>query len=344
MVHVEEKTKAVILVGGYGSRLRPLTYTVPKPLVPFANKPILRHQIEALVEAGITEIILALNYYSELIIQEVRDYSEEFGITITYSKEQDPLGTAGPLALARKHLDGCTFFVLNSDVICRFPLQEMLAFHRMHGKQGTILSTNVDDPSRYGAIILEQSTASVKSFLEKPKDSLTSRVNAGIYILESSVLDRIELKECSIEREVFPAMAAENELQVFDLKGFWMDIGQPADYIKAQGLYLRHIQNSNAAEDLGYYISIENNVVIGKNVKIGRNVTIVNSTVFDSVEIGDNVTIKDSIIGWCTKIGEDASVIGFSVLGYASTVQKSTTLESVKMPSDTGINRYSCYP
>ncbi|KAM0671730.1 GDP-mannose pyrophosphorylase [Ordospora colligata] len=338
MVHVEEKTKAVILVGGYGSRLRPLTYTVPKPLVPFANKPILRHQIEALVQAGVKEIILALNYYSELIIQEVRDYSEEFGITITYSKEQDPLGTAGPLALAKRHLDGCTFFVLNSDVICRFPLLEMLAFHHKHGKQGTILSTTVDDPNRYGAIVLEQNTASVKSFLEKPKNSPTNRINAGIYILESSVLDIIELKECSIEREIFPAMAVEKELQVFDLKGFWMDIGQPADYIKAQGLYLKHIQGSDAVEDLRCCISIENNVVIGKNVKMGRNVTIINSTVFDNVEIGDNVIIKDSIIGWCTKIGEDASVVGFSVLGYATMVQKSTTLESVKMPSDTSIN------
>nr|AGE94906.1 mannose-1-phosphate guanylyltransferase [Encephalitozoon cuniculi] len=331
MVHAKEQVKAVILVGGYGTRLRPLTYTVPKPLVPFANKPILRHQIEALVKVGIKEIILALNYYSEFIIREVRDYSNELGISIVYSKEQEPLGTAGPLALAKKYLEGHTFFVLNSDITCRFPLAEMLSFHYSHGREGTILSTNVNDPSRYGIIITEESTSLVRSFLEKPKDAVSNRVNAGIYILNPSVLDRIELRECSIEREIFPRMAEEHQLQVFDLKGFWMDIGQPADYIKGQGMYLRHCQEAGIDSQLdAKMFSIEDNVVIGRNVRIGRNVTISNSAIFDNVEIGDNVVIRDSIVGWNTKIEDNATVSTCCVLGYATTVERFSTLSSVK--------------
>lgn len=332
MVHVKERVKAVILVGGYGTRLRPLTYTVPKPLVPFANKPILRHQIEALVGAGIKEIILALNYYSELIIREVRDYSNEFGINIIYSKEQEPLGTAGPLALARKYLEGHTFFVLNSDITCRFPLREMLSFHLSHGKEGTILSTGVEDPSRYGLIITEENTRLVQTFLEKPKNATSNRINAGIYILNPSVLDRVELRECSIEREVFPKMAEECQLQVFDLEGFWMDIGQPADYIKGQGMYLKYYQDAAMCDYLSdtKMFSIESNVVIGKNVKIGKNVTITNSTIFDNVEIGDNVIIKDSIVGWNTKIEDNATINACCVLGYATTVERFSILSSVK--------------
>lgn len=332
MVHAKEQVKAVILVGGYGTRLRPLTHTLPKPLVPFANKPILRHQIEALVATGIKEIVLALNYYSELIIKEVHDYSDEFGIKIIYSKEQEPLGTAGPLALARKYLEGHTFFVLNSDITCMFPLAEMLSFHHSHGREGTILSTNVDDPSRYGLIITDQGTSLVRSFLEKPKAATAGRINAGIYILNSSVLDRVQLRECSIEREVFPAMAQEGQLQVFDLKGFWMDIGQPADYIRGQGMYLRHHKDTAGASwapDAGTF-SVEDNVVVGRNVKIGKNVAISNSTIFDNVEIGDNVTIRDSIVGWNTKIKDNATISMCCVLGYATTVETSATLTSVR--------------
>lgn len=328
MEQVKEKIKAIILVGGYGTRLRPLTYTVPKPLVPFANKPILKHQVEALVKIGIKEIILALNYYSELIIKEVKEYSNEFNINIIYSKEQDPLGTAGPLALARKYLEGHTFFVLNSDVTCEFPLDEMLTFHLTHRKEGTILSTRVEDPSRYGLILLEQETTLIKSFLEKPREVVTDRINAGIYVLEPSVLERIELRECSIEREIFPAMASEGQLHVFDLKGFWMDIGQPADYIKGQGMYLTHHQNISL--DPGSF-STENNVVIGRNVKMGKNVQVSNSAIFDNAEIGDDVVIRDSIIGWNVRIEDGASINNCSVLGFAANVEKFAILNSVKV-------------
>jgi mannose-1-phosphate guanylyltransferase len=337
----ERIPKAVILVGGYGTRLRPLTYTVPKPLVPFANKPILKHQIEALVKTGVKEIILALNYYSELITKEVRRYSDEFSINIVYSKEQEPLGTAGPLALARKHLEGHTFFVLNSDITCEFPLAEMMEFHLRHGREGTILSTQVEDPSRYGLISLERGKTLVRSFVEKPERITTDRINAGIYIFSSTILDRIELRFCSIEREIFPAMAEEKQLHVFDLRGFWMDIGRPQDYLRGQRLYLAHYQRRPHPElGLGSgTLDAERNVVIGKNVRIGKNVQIVNSAVFDGSVIGDNVVIKDSIIGWNVRIEDGVNIDNCSVLGCAVIVESHAILNAVKAQPNKSIFR-----
>uniref|UniRef100_A0AAX7VTA8 mannose-1-phosphate guanylyltransferase n=1 Tax=Astatotilapia calliptera TaxID=8154 RepID=A0AAX7VTA8_ASTCA len=133
--------KALILVGGYGTRLRPLTLSVPKPLVEFCNKPILLHQVEALVKAGVDHVVLAVSYMSELLEREMRVQEQRLGIRISLSHEKEPLGTAGPLALARDLLndDSEPFFVLNSDVICDFPFKDLLQFHRNHGKEGTIV-------------------------------------------------------------------------------------------------------------------------------------------------------------------------------------------------------------
>lgn len=145
--------KALILVGGrhhlsftfnnsgFGTRLRPLTLTLPKPLVPFANKPMIMHQIENLAKAGVKDVVLAVNYRPEIMQATMKEYEEKLGVRITFSVENEPLGTAGPLALAKSILgkDSEPFFVLNSDIICDFPFEEMIAFHKKHGAEGTIL-------------------------------------------------------------------------------------------------------------------------------------------------------------------------------------------------------------
>ena len=137
--------KALILVGGYGTRLRPLTLTVPKPMVDFANNPILCHQIEALAKVGVKEIILAVGYQPNDMIEYLKKYEEKYGIKLTFSIENTPLGTAGPLKLAEETIlkdntEGL-FFVFNSDVICDYPLEELVAYHKKHGKEGTICVT-----------------------------------------------------------------------------------------------------------------------------------------------------------------------------------------------------------
>ncbi|KAF9762976.1 Mannose-1-phosphate guanyltransferase [Nosema granulosis] len=333
MVHPSKNIKALILVGGYGTRLRPLTYTVPKPLVPFVNKPILKHQIDALVHAGCDEIVLALNYYSHLIIQEVKKYAEEHNISIIYSKEQDVLGTGGPLALAKPYLKG-DFFVLNSDVICNYPFSEMMKFHTEHGRKATILSTQVEDPSRYGLIKTFGETSLVEAFIEKPGKVQRSRINAGIYIFNESILDQIQLKPCSLEREIFPQIAREREMMVYDLEGFWMDIGQIPDYLAGQKMYLSYFDKYIALDKT--LIDVQNNVVLGKNVKLGKNVTLKNAAIFDNCIIGDNVVVENSIIGWNSIIEDDVQILNCSALGNSVSIMRDCLLDSNKVqPNET---------
>ena len=147
------------------------------------------------------------------------------------------MGTAGPIALSANLLRDQEspgqghFFVFNSDVICDFPLADMISFHASHGKEGTICATKVDDPSKYGVIVYDQTSGKIERFVEKPSTFVGDRINAGLYLFNEGIIDRIPNKPCSIEREIFPGMAFDNQLYSFKLYGFWMDIGQPKDYL-----------------------------------------------------------------------------------------------------------------
>lgn len=226
------KIKALILVGGYGTRLRPLTLSRPKPLVEFANKPMLIHQLEALVEAGVTEVVLAVSYRAQDMEKDLKKEALKLGVNLIFSHESEPLGTAGPLALASNTLseNDEPFFVLNSDIICDFPFKEMVAFHKSHGKEGTICVTKVEEPSKYGVVVYEESGC-ITDFIEKPQEFVSNKINAGMYIFDGSILKRIKLQPTSIEKEIFPDMAKEKQLYAMDLKGFWMDVGQPRDFL-----------------------------------------------------------------------------------------------------------------
>lgn len=316
-------TKAVLLVGGWGTRLRPLTYTVPKPLVTFCNKPILKYQVEKLVKAGITEIILALNYHSEKIIGEVQKYEKEFGIKIIYSKEDEPLGTAGPLALVKDHLQDTSFFVLNSDIFSNADLKDMKDEYEKRDCSGMLLVFGVENPTKYGLIKLDGKR--ITSFLEKPKNVEGTGpwlINAGVYILNSDVLDIIELRNTSIEHEVFPRLADDGNLYAFEFNGYWMDIGQPRDYLEGQRLAVKAMEKSEAG------IDIKNNVVIGKDVTIGKNVTLKNCTLLDNTVIEDNVTVEDSIIGWRSHIKSDSKIFDYSILGEGTIIESGSCVKN----------------
>ena len=159
----------------------------------------------------------------------------QYGIEIICSQEDVPMGTAGPLALARAHLtsDAEPFFMFNSDVICDFPLDSMLAFHKRHGGEGTILVTEVADPSKYGVVVAD-GAGQIQQFVEKPQVFVGNKINAGIYLFTVDILQRIELKPTSIERDIFPKIAQDKKLYSLVLQGYWMDIGQPKDYLSGQ--------------------------------------------------------------------------------------------------------------
>ena len=226
--------KALILVGGFGTRLRPLTLTVPKPLVDFCNLPILCHQIQALAGAGVTEVILAINYQPEVMMKEIKVLEEKYNVKITCSLEDVPMGTAGPIRLAKDLIladnPSGLLFVFNSDVICHFPLDKMVEFHKSHGGEGTIMVTEVEDPTKYGVVVADQNNL-IERFVEKPQVFISTKINAGLYLFNTSVIDRIENRPTSIEREIFPVMASDKKIFQMVLPGYWMDIGQPKDYL-----------------------------------------------------------------------------------------------------------------
>ena len=237
--------KGLILVGGFGTRLRPLTLSKAKPLIEFINKPILCHQIEALKSVGVDEIILAINYQPERMYDFIKEAEKTYEIKITCSKEDEPLGTAGPICLAKKYLESSEeIFIFNADITCRFPLKEMLKFHREHGKEGTIAVTKVKDPSKYGVIISDK-VGQILNFIEKPQEFVGDNINSGLYIFNKKFLERVSAKPSSLEREIFPVMAKEGQLYTFELIGFWADVGQPKDYLLGTNLFLSDLTQTN---------------------------------------------------------------------------------------------------
>ncbi|KAG6363730.1 hypothetical protein INS49_008833 [Diaporthe citri] len=330
--------KALILVGGFGTRLRPLTLTMPKPLVEFANKPMIEHQIEALAEAGVTDVVLAVNYRPEIMENALSEYSKRFGINITFSVETEPLGTAGPLKLAADTLlkDDSPFFVLNSDVTCEYPFKELIEFHKKHGNEGTICVTKVEEPSKYGVIVHQPGHPSrIERFVEKPVEFVGNRINAGIYILNTSVLDRIDLRPTSIEQETFPAMVRDSELHSFDLEGFWMDVGQPKDFIAGTELYLRSLEKRKSkllAPHTEPYV--HGNVMIDPSAKIGNNCKIgPHVTIGPNVVIGDGVRLQQCVLLKGSKV-KDHAWVKKTIVGWNSTVGKWARLENVTVLGD----------
>ena len=341
------KRKALLLVGGFGTRLRPLTFTKAKPLVEFVNKPILVHQIEALKKVGVGEVVLAINYNAEKMFSYLKEFEKEYDIKITVSKEEIPLGTAGPIGLAKNILkDAEEIFIFNADITCQFPLEQMLEFHKKHGKEGTIATTKVKDPSRFGVIVTDENNKILK-FVEKPLEFVGDRINAGLYIFSNKFLNRIEAKPTSIEREIFPKMAEDQELYAYSMSGFWADIGKPKDFLLGVELFLNDLYEKKVNHELFTPISnsIGKNVVIDKSAKIedgcfiGPNVVIgagciiksgtriKNSVLFQNCVIGENSYIDGSIIGWKSNIGKWCRIQDLSVLGEDVTVKNEMLLK-----------------
>lgn len=352
--------KALILVGGYGTRLRPLTLSVPKPLVEFGNKPIMLHQVEALVEAGVRHVVLAVSYMSEKLAQEMKKHAIRLGIEITLSQEDEPLGTAGPLALAKKFLtcDGLSntpFFVLNSDVISDYPFSKMLEFHKSHGKEGTISVAKVEEPSKYGVVVYDKTNGRIQRFVEKPQEFVSNKINAGMYIFNPSVLDRIRAEPMSIEREVFPFMADEGQLYCMELDDFWMDIGQPKDFLVGMCLYLTSVKKrtpevltsgpqfvGNVLVDptakVGNDCKIGPNVVLGPGVVIEEGVRIKRCTVLRGAVIKSHAWLESCIIGWGSKVGKWARLENVTVLGEDVNVKDEIYLNGVRILPHKGIS------
>jgi len=304
--------KAIILTGGWATRLRPLTCTVPKSLIPIVNKPVIERQILLLKAAGINEIILAVSVMSD-VVKNYFGNGEKLGINIKYTDEKHPLGTAGAIKLAEDHLKDENFFMLNGDVILNFDFKEMIKAHDRYKGIGLIASKIVPDPSRYGVLIVEQGTNKILKFLEKTEYTPAGGkldpmpINAGVYLLQPEVFQYIEpKKKVSIERSVFPILAEEKKLYNYSIPGVWKDIGKPEELLEANVLLmndiLKNLQNGkenliDESLDVEGKVSIRPPIAIGEKVVIRKNCQIgPNVIIGDNVYIGANAEIKDTLI------------------------------------------------
>jgi len=328
---------------------------VPKPLVPFANLPIISHQIEALVKVGVKKIVLAVNVQPEAMLAFLKEAEKKYGVEIVCSQEDVPMGTAGPLALARAHLtqDNEPFFMFNSDVICDFPLEETLAFHKAHGGEGTILVTEVQDPSKYG-VVLSNPDGQIQQFIEKPQVFVSNKINAGIYLFNVDILKRIELKPTSIERDIFPLIAKDKKLYSLVLKGYWMDIGQPKDYLSGQVLHLAYVRKTAASSlapagegivgnvlvhptaKIGAGAVLGPDVVVGEGVVVEAGARVKRSTLLAKAHVKAHALVSSSIIGWASTIGSHARVAD-STLGEDVSVANEISVADVQACPHKGI-------
>ncbi len=326
---------AVVLVGGFGTRLRPLTFSTPKPLLPIANVKQLEHLIANLSTAGVTDVVLAIGFKPEPFLHAFPD-GVCAGVRVHYAVEPEPLDTAGAIAFAARHVGiSSTFVVMNGDILCDVNIAELVEFHRSHGAEGTLHLTPVDDPSQYGVVEVDEQ-GWVKRFVEKPQPGeTTSRViNAGTYVLEPTVLDLMpEGQRLSIERVVFPAMVANGTLAAMPSNDYWIDTGRPETYLQANldlidGTRQRILSSVGTNAVIHPSASITHSV-IGDDAVIGEGCVITDSVVLPGAVIGDRVRLERSLV--MGTVGADATLTS-CVIGSDAHIDAGSQLSSKKVP------------
>ncbi len=349
--------KAIVLAGGEGTRLRPLTSTYPKPLIPIADKPCIDYILQSLITGGIKEIIIATSYLSDKLIKTIGD-GMEYDASIVYSFEETPAGTAGAVKRVRNFCEE-TFVVAMGDVVADVDIGSLVDFHKDRKAVATIALTKVEDPSQYGATAINDRGKIVR-FLEKPKkeEAFSNLVNAGIYVLEREAVEFIPENEMfDFSKNLFPKLLSKGmPLYGIPLSGMWLDIGRPMDVLKASLEVVNHNGKEIAIEgaktkgrmmiheglSVDDGVTIEGPCYIGPDVRIGRGAVIKgscfhkgvtvgagshisNSLFMNNTKIGSRCTVNDSIFSVSCDIGEGA-VVETSVVGERQSVGPSKTL------------------
>src|SRR5579872_4131904 len=347
-----EFVQAIVLVGGEGTRLRPLTFGTPKPMVPLMNVPFLARTLERLYDAGIRDVILPAGYMPQAITDYFGDGSD-FGMKITYVIEDEPLGTAGAIKNVEQHIHG-PFFVLNGDVLTSLDLQAMIDYHERTRGMGVLHLIKVEDPSAFGCVVHDQ-TGRITQFVEKPPKGTepTNEINAGTYLLEPRVLSFIPPgRNVSIERETFPKLIEQTDgLYAFTTTDYWIDLGRPEHYLNAHrdilsgamplklepglnGPGSKKVYSENIIPPVHVDENVQidpsakvgPNVVLGEGCKIGANARLTDCVLWDGVIVGAGATIDESIVASGAHIGEKAVVSRGSVVGHDAVIEPGSVL------------------
>jgi mannose-1-phosphate guanylyltransferase len=317
--------QAVILAGGEGTRLRPLTTRVAKPVVTLVDRPFIAYMLDWLHLHGVTDVVLACGFRANRVRRELGD-GERYGLRLRYVEEREPLGTGGALRHARELLEE-RFLVCNGDVLTDIDLSAQLAQHERTGAVATLALIAVPDASAYGLVRCDED-GTVLEFIEKPRERLGGEqlVSAGAYVLERSVVDLIAPdRAVSIEREVWPALVGAG-LYGYVARGYWLDIGTPERYLQGTfdivtgAVRTGHVLHHHSAVigdgcDIAADARIGELVVLGPGVRVGGGALIERSVVLAGADIGAGCVLRDSIVAERAKIGPDTKLEAGVVVG-----------------------------
>ena len=330
--------KAVVLVGGEGTRLRPLTETIPKPLIPLVDRPFLSHVLSRLTRYGVEEVLLSSPYLERTFAAFLDEARSE--IAVTWVHEATPLGTGGAVANALGGIDE-PVFVLNGDILTDLDLAALASRHREAAAAATIALTPVDDARPYGLVALDDDNR-ILEFREKPAEPVRGVVNAGTYVLDPKALHGVAAdRAVSIEREVFPGLIARGE-PVFGFinRGYWIDLGTPEKYLEATfdalegriaGLeymapYVEDTAEVSRRSHLGRW------VVVGARASVGDHAEIEDSVLLAGCAVEDGARVRRSILGPGSRIGREATVEG-AVLAEGASVRPRTATDGARVPA-----------
>ena len=317
--------QVIVLAGGFGTRLRPWTNHVAKPLLPMLDKTLLERVVEALPTELVDEVILAAGYKIDEMRQHFANVELPYKVTIV--EETEPLGTGGAIANCRSHLRNETFCVMNGDLLSSVPVSEMLDFHRSQGGLATISMWEVEDPSRFGVCDIRED-GRIRRFQEKPKreDAVSNMINAGCYILEPDVFDRMPDGPHSMERDVYTPIAEEGLLNGFAFTGHFVDAGTPPSWIEGMRVCLEGSRwssgNSEGDSWMGDGATNEGSVkssAIGSLCAVEEGAEVVDSAILDYAKICSDAIVKECLVGEGAIIGEGAILEGV-VVDYCSQV------------------------
>ena len=295
--------RAVVLVGGFGTRLRPLTFTTPKPMLSVGNRPIIENLVSMLSQAGVSEVVLALGFKPEPFMEAFPD-GRCAGVALHYAVEPEPLDTGGAIRFAAEHAGvDDTFVVVNGDVLTDLDVGRLVAFHRETGAEATIHLTPVDDPSAYGVVDIDVD-GRVNRFVEKPAPGTapSNLINAGTYVFEPSVLARIPSgRKVSIERETFPMLVEDGTLFALSTDDYWIDTGRPDTFRQANFDLLDGRRRAARCEPVAEGADVDPTVevdhsLVAAGAKVGPRSVLRNSIVLSGAEIGENCEVVGSVV------------------------------------------------
>jgi mannose-1-phosphate guanylyltransferase len=323
--------QALVLAGGEGTRLRPLTHTVPKPVMPLAGRPFLTFMLDWLRGHGVDDVLLSCGFLAHAV-EDVLGGEYE-GMRLRYVHEDDPLGTAGPVRLAADMgLLAERLFVLNGDVLTDMDLTAQLAFHEEKQAVATLALIAVEDTASYGVVPTTDDGA-VEEFLEKsPGPAPTNRINAGAYVIERELVERIPAgRAVSFEREVFPGLVGEG-LYGYHSEGYWIDIGTPERYLESTyDLLSGRVKSTLPPRDetgsliyepalvAGAHIGPQS--VLGPHCIVGADSSVERSVLYERVSVGASCTIREAVLGDGVRVGDEAEIEQGAILGSGVIVE-----------------------